>query len=77
MHLRSYVRRFEIHLLRHSLALPALILCVLRSMFNATEVLISGASAGGIGAFVNADFIADLLPGATVRSCVHVHYQLH
>jgi hypothetical protein len=33
---------------------------------NATDVLVSGSSAGGIGLFVNIDYIASLLPSDTV-----------
>jgi hypothetical protein len=33
---------------------------------NATHVLVSGESAGGIGLFVNVDYIASLLPSVTV-----------
>ena len=32
---------------------------------NATDVLLSGSSAGGIGTFQNADFVASLLPKVT------------
>ena len=34
----------------------------------AAEVLLSGSSAGGIGSLVNADFVADALPGVAVRA---------
>ena len=34
----------------------------------ATEVLLAGGSAGGVGAFANADYLADRLPQATVKA---------
>merc|ERR550514_571616 len=33
---------------------------------RATDVILSGCSAGGIGAFKNCDFVADSFPGAHV-----------
>jgi len=39
-----------------------------QSLGKATHVLLSGTSAGGIGAFVHADGLFDLLPNATVKA---------
>jgi len=38
------------------------------TLSRATSVLLSGSSAGGIGAFVNSDFVAAALPRARVRA---------
>ena len=39
-----------------------------RGLGAAAELLLSGASAGGIGSAMNADFVASLLPGVRVRA---------
>jgi hypothetical protein len=38
------------------------------AMGNSTHVLLSGTSAGGVGTFTNADYLASLFPSATVKA---------
>jgi hypothetical protein len=39
-----------------------------KGLGNATDVLLSGNSAGGYGAFIHADYLASQLPSATVKA---------
>ena len=43
--------------------LPMLSFC-----FSATDILLAGSSAGGIGAFEHADYVAKLFPQALVKA---------